>query len=754
MTRNDGDEELVTECVDCGRTFGFIVRRNKCHVCKNVFCGKCVNYRIYVNGHEEKQRVCERCKEDFLCNSQKPESCPQLQRAIKKGAISSSLPIPNSLEVEDQAAILNKFGDDKASVSYKRKLPTFGKENMPLSAVNAVRAAKESERRQFSDILSCLPAAITVSMLSPQDATDQINIRQPITETITPPTTRRGFAAQPEFSPDRSRKSHEPNASTKKSHKEDLSPAVSTMQAPACSDVNSGVIEAVEDCSCTDIGRSGLRNAPESPLLPLRRSYRDPVPGKYIDERDLLIDESGGDELDQYVVYDSDLDRTFEQLGSPAAKTAAIVSQGNTEPESPSTGQSMAPVHAKRNPQTVEVEAPPDVHSQLPNHLSPVSDGVTPAARQASSPLLRSVPDNNVVTVDVYEECSPEKEDAESGGLETESALSYHVIITSLELMTSSTEAVAVDPPPCGQEVAQSIPNPEEKTRKRLLPTLRPKKTITVSSTANQEEAYGSFLRTPPRAHHRGARGMQEEVNDTDTEDNVSMMLDHDHYQLFKAMSPEKFSFSRVLISMLVLLVLAVVVPTASRLSGRHTSFTTTKLHTTEEGTTPTLVTHLDSIHFMTSSQRSILSADKAIGDEDVLVADESKASPKSGDIIASTLTLHIGLQGYQASCSVHTDRKRQQDLVEALSKSRPFLVEIENELEERNADKESMFSSLQILQTDHPSEKALVIRDFVQHQKDALLRAMRKLAAIPKTLSRVILGIVRGVIGLSQKGP
>jgi hypothetical protein len=140
--------------------------------------------------------------------------------------------------------------------------------------------------------------------------------------------------------------------------------------------------------------------------------------------------------------------------------------------------------------------------------------------------------------------------------------------------------------------------------------------------------------------------------------------------------------------------------------------------------------------------------------------AGELKASPESGKIVASTLTIHIGVQGFQATCPVNGDRKRREALVAALSQSPSSLLlegveegeeEGKEEEEEEWGRKEGEFSLQRVYAGDGQAwERSLVTKEFILHQKEVLLRAMRQLLAIPEVLSRVILKVIRQVLGES----
>jgi hypothetical protein len=766
--RSDANEELVTECTDCGRTFGFIVRRNKCRICRNIYCGKCVNYRIVVDGYEEKQRVCEKCKQDVLCNSQRPPCSPKAPKAIPKDAIRSSLCAQNVLEIEDQAE------EDISSMLFKRKLASFDKENiMPLSAVNAVRAAKESENRQFGDILSCFPSALGASIRSPEDISHPMSSRQPLAETVTPPVMRRGVGqpVQQELSPDRSRRCPSQDDPRSKITRQEHPAMATKVHGSACVDSSASVSTVAVDEEPTDrsdICSSGLRDAPESPLLPLRRVYRDPVSGKYIEERDLLIDESIVDDLEPYVVYDSDLDGTLDQSSlrlhaSPVkTKSALPASVPQSKPESDVkvlTAMSVPVLSVKEEGVLKQVLSTMEVEAPVPHIESP-------------PPMLRAGDAEGAAASDAYEESCAEAE-AETSGTGS-GGMSYHVIITAHELKSKAAEEEPI--PPALVPTVDITLKPDTlvnstKKKKRLQPSLKPKQTFSC-------EEEDSYLSTPPRAtrQQRRASAKTKGLVAEKSEEDVISLMDHDHFQLFRSLSPKKLSLTRVLLALSLLLLVTVLMPIETRLSPSRTpsaqigadsadSYVPIKdmdKHlVADEVQGSTLGIGDDFLIEKVAVESGMLRefASETISDT-MRGAGELKASPESGKIVASTLTIHIGVQGFQATCPVNGDRKRREALVAALSQSPSSLLlegveegeeEGKEEEEEEWGRKEGEFSLQRVYAGDGQAwERSLVTKEFILHQKEVLLRAMRQLLAIPEVLSRVILKVIRQVLGES----
>ena len=177
---------------------------------------------------------------------------------------------------------------------------------------------KETILRNASLFMSRTPATLDTEVTRPSTSAstvplitdtnvvhEQCDNSEPGNSSITLPAVRKPSPLQT-LSPDCCKTHIQEQASTQSRQEQHFV----TEAATRTREVGAG------SCSVDDCSVGSLCSAPESPLLPLRRVFRDPVSGKYLEEKDLkLHDESLVEDLEAYVVYDSDLDRTFEQGG-------------------------------------------------------------------------------------------------------------------------------------------------------------------------------------------------------------------------------------------------------------------------------------------------------------------------------------------------------------------------------------------------------------------------------------------------------
>ena len=647
--------DTVTECKGCCRSFGFIVRKSMCRLCEDIYCGKCTNYRIWLPNYAEKQRVCEACKDNVLING---HSLPGLQPAPE------ALPHNPVCAVPDiSKTVIAQEQIERSELEHKSKtnITNCDKAAMSLSACNVLRAAQEAESRQhFGDFLSSMPVKVGVYMSPPDTLPHSECVEHPITS-ITPPIVRR-LSPPPTLSPDRCRQNKQQQPTAQRIQKQQLAEAETSKKTTERS--------AVEDSST-----SSLCNAPESPLLPLRRVYRDPVSGKYLEEKDLkLHDESLVDDLEPYVVYDSDLDRTFEQGGSLCESS----------------------VSSERHYGLDDFHCP-GPHSPVPMRSTSIPlKGISRTERRERGVVSSGdfteldgphVSSKLTHTADVENTTYEEQGHSASDGDGPEvSSLHYHVIITADELMTEESSR--------GERqwmMEREVTEDEAVTRGAAVVVMPTKNKSRVSETS------GLSWRALAQVHHSA--------------------------------SPSKRPSLRLVLLSMALIIIFKVVTLPNNMYPfpyyKHLDIISSDSPTVSSSNPP------DVLNTQEGNNGHWQFATDPVEGDGAFEVDSTSGSDVLGwltepRVVASSLKLHIGVDGFRSQCYVSSMSGEDVNSV-----AMPRYPQFDGELTSKSS-----------------GWRPSITAELIQMKTEALSRVMKRVLHIPKFLSHIIVNVIRYVVG------